>query len=54
MLISQSAAGISTDDLARALRLPPETLDDLLRALMATGQVRMLKVNRRTVYRATG
>ena len=42
------------DDLARALRLPPETLDDLLRALTATGQVTMLKVGGRTVYRAAG
>jgi DNA-binding IclR family transcriptional regulator len=54
MLVAQSGAGISRDDLARALRLPPETLDDLLRALTATGQVRMLKVGRRTVYRAAG
>jgi len=54
MLIARSGAGVSRDDLARALRLPPETLDDLLRALAATGQVVMLKVGRRTVYRAAG
>ena len=54
MLVSRSGAGMSRDDLARALRLPPETLDDLLRALAATGQVVMLKVGGRTVYRATG
>ena len=36
------------------LQLPPETLDDLLRALTATGQVVMLKVGGRTVYRAAG
>jgi hypothetical protein len=53
-LIAQSGAGMSRDDLARALRLPPETLDDLLRALAATGQVVMLKVGGRTVYRAAG
>lgn len=53
-LIARSGAGMSRDDLARALRLPPETLDDLLRALTATGQVRMLKVAERTVYRAAG
>ena len=52
VLIARSGAGVSRDDLARALRLPPETLDDLLRALAATGQVVMLKVGRRTVYRA--
>jgi hypothetical protein len=54
MLLAQSAADISRDDLARAVRLPPETLDDLLRALAATGQVVMLKVGGRTVYRAAG
>ena len=54
MLIARSGGGMSRDDLARALRLPPETLDDLLRALAATGQVVMLKVGRRTVYRAAG
>jgi hypothetical protein len=52
VLVARSSAGISRDDLARALRLAPETLDDLLRALAATGQVVMLKVGRRTVYRA--
>jgi hypothetical protein len=54
MLIVQSGAGISRDDLARALQLSPEILDDLLRALTATGQVVMLKVGGRTVYRAAG
>jgi sulfur carrier protein ThiS len=44
--------GISRDDLARALNLPPETLEDILRALTATGQVVMLKVNGEMVYRA--
>jgi hypothetical protein len=53
-LVARCGAGISRDDLARALRLPPEILDDLLRALTATGQVVMLKVGGRTVYRAAG
>ncbi len=53
-LVSQSGAGISRDCLARTLRLPPRILDDLLRALTATGQVVMLKVGGRTVYRAAG
>jgi len=53
-LVARSGAGILRDDLARALRLPPEILDDLLRALTATGQVVMLKVGGRTVYRAAG
>jgi hypothetical protein len=53
-LVARSGSGISRDDLARALRLPPRILDDLLRALVTTGQVVMLKVGGRTVYRAAG
>jgi hypothetical protein len=53
-LVARSGAGASRDDLARTLRLPPPILDDLLRALTATGQVVMLKVGGRTVYRAAG
>jgi hypothetical protein len=45
---------VSRDQIARALRLPPETHDDLMRALTATGQVTMLKVDGRTVYRVAG
>jgi hypothetical protein len=32
-LVARSGAGMSRDDLANALRLPPRILDDLLRAL---------------------
>ena len=53
-LVARSGAGVSRDDLARTLQLPPRILDDLLRALTATGQVVMLKVGGRTVYRAVG
>ena len=53
-LVARSATGVSRDDLARILRLPPRILDDLLRALVTTGQVTMLKVGGRTVYRAAG
>ena len=53
-LVARCGAGISRDDLARTLRLPPRILDELLRALTATGQVVMLKVGGRTVYRAAG
>ena len=53
-LVARCGAGISRDDLARILRLPPSILDDLLRALVTTGQVVMLKVGGRTVYRTTG
>jgi len=54
VLIARSGAGVSRDDLARALRLLPRGLDDLLRTLTATGQVTMLKVGGRTVYKAAG
>jgi hypothetical protein len=53
-LVAQAAASMSRDDIAGALRLPPRILDDLLRALVTTGQVVMLKVGGRTVYRAAG
>jgi hypothetical protein len=53
-LIARSAGGISRRRLAAALGLPSETLNDLLKALTATGQVRMLRVNGELVYRAAG
>jgi len=53
-LIAQSPAGISRDDLAKAVRLPPQTLEDLLRALLTTGQVVAVKVNGQLLYRAAG
>jgi hypothetical protein len=53
-LIAQSgAAGISIDHLRTLVPLSPETLQDLLKALVATGQVVVLKVNGQMVYRAT-
>ncbi len=52
-LIARSgAAGVSRDDLARALRLPPETLEVPLRAMVTAGQVQVLKVGGQMVYRA--
>jgi hypothetical protein len=46
------AAGMSRDDIAVALQVPPDTLEDLLQALLASGQVRTLNVNGKLVYRA--
>jgi hypothetical protein len=55
MLIAQSgAAGISLDRLRRVVGLTPETLQDILKSLTATGQVVMLRVNGQLVYRAAG
>jgi hypothetical protein len=54
-LIAQSGAvGISVDHLRKTVRISPESLDDLLRALVSSGQVTILKVNGQRVYRATG
>ncbi len=54
LIAGAGTAGISRDDLARALSLDPDTLQDLLGALVATGQVEMLRVNGRLTYRAVG
>jgi septum formation topological specificity factor MinE len=54
LLIAQSgAAGISPDYLRKFVRLRPETLDDLLKALVATGQLSVFEVNGELRYRAT-
>jgi hypothetical protein len=55
MQIARSgAAGISRDDLARVLRLCPERLEDLLRGLVVAGQVVVVSVGGRIVYRMVG
>jgi sulfur carrier protein ThiS len=46
-------AGISLDRLRTLVRLPPDTLQDLLTSLVATGQVVALKINGQMTYRAT-
>ena len=43
LIASASAAGVSYDRLRRLVRLPPETLQDILKGLVATGQVVMLQ-----------
>jgi sulfur carrier protein ThiS len=53
MTIAQSgAAGISREDLERVLQLSPETLDDVLRGLITAGQVVVVSVGGRIVYRS--
>jgi hypothetical protein len=47
-------AGISSEDLGRAVGVPAETLADLLRALITAGQVVMIRVGGRLRYRAAG
>ena len=54
-LIAQAGAvGVSLDRLRKVVRLSPESLDDVLRALIAARQVVVLKVNGERVYRAAG
>jgi hypothetical protein len=48
------APGVSRDDLRRLTQLTPDTLEDLLAALMSAGQVVAVKVGGRLVYRAAG
>jgi lambda repressor-like predicted transcriptional regulator len=52
-IIASAPGGISLDRLRRVVGLSPETLQDVLKALVATGQVTVLKVNGQMTYRAT-
>ncbi len=48
------AAGASVDGLRRLLGISPQVLEDLLRARVTAGQVSVVSVGGRRVYRATG
>ena len=51
-LIAQAGAvGVSLDRLRKVVRLSPETLDEVLKGLLASKQVVLLKVNGARVYR---
>jgi hypothetical protein len=54
LIAQEGAVGISLDRLRKVVRLSPEALDDVLNALIAAGQVMVLKVNGERVYRASG
>ncbi|MGA2066492.1 MAG: hypothetical protein ABSG86_16065 [Thermoguttaceae bacterium] len=54
LLIGQSPAGVSVDRLRRLCGLPPDTLADIIRSLMATGQVVVVKVGGEVRWRARG
>jgi hypothetical protein len=55
LAIAQSgAAGVSREGLARAVGIPEEAVDVLLRGVVASGPVVMLKVDGQLVYRAAG
>jgi hypothetical protein len=52
-LIAQAGAvGVSVECLRKVVRLSPETLDEVLKGLLASRQVVLLKVNGARVYRA--
>jgi CRP-like cAMP-binding protein len=55
LLIARSgAAGVSRKGLSGALGVPEETVENLLRGLVASGQVTVLQRNGQLVYRAAG
>ena len=52
-LIAQAGAvGVSLECLRKVVRLSPETLDEVLKGLLASKQVVLLKVDGARVYRA--
>jgi hypothetical protein len=54
-LIAQAGAvGVSLDRLRKVVRLSPETLDEVLKGLLASKQVVLLKVGGQLRYRARG
>jgi len=52
VIAKAGAAGVSREGLEKVARISPDALDELLRALVSAGQVRMLKVSGRMVFRA--
>jgi len=54
VLVSGSAVGVKRRGFFFSIRSAPETLQDILRSLVATGQVEVLKVGGEMVYRAAG
>ena len=52
-LIAQSS-GVSRQSLEKVLNISPDVLDDLLRALITSGQVVVVSVGGRMVYKAVG
>jgi hypothetical protein len=53
MIAQAGAVGISLQCLKKVVRLSPETLDEVLKGLLASRQVVLLSVNGARVYRAT-
>jgi hypothetical protein len=53
LIASAGVAGISHDRLRALVHLSPETMQDIIRSLVATGQVVTLKVDGQMTYRTT-
>jgi hypothetical protein len=51
MIARAGAVGISVQCLRKVVRLTPESLDEVLKGLLASRQVVLLKVNGARVYR---
>jgi hypothetical protein len=51
MIAQAGAVGISVQCLRKVVRLTPESLDEVLKGLLASRQVVLLKVNGARVYR---
>jgi predicted transcriptional regulator len=51
VIASAGAAGVSVDRLRRLVGLSPEALQDVLRGLVATGQVQVVNVGGELRYR---
>jgi predicted transcriptional regulator len=54
IITSAGAAGVSLACLRKLCGLSPKVLQDVLRGLVATGQVEMLRVGGQIVHRAAG
>jgi hypothetical protein len=52
LVIARSAAGVSREELEKVARISPDALDELLRALVSAGQVVVVKVGGKRVFRA--
>jgi predicted transcriptional regulator len=51
MIAQAGAVGVSVECMRKVVRLSPETLDEVLKGLLASKQVVLLKVNGARVYR---
>ena len=54
LIASAGAAGICLDRLRSLVPLSPESMQDIIRSLVATGHVVVLKVNGQMTYRTAG